>query len=331
MRDLIKKLLREQIFTKIRSNPNIYGCFLLKNQEKEFCKIASKKIERNKSKIKQQFKKILGLGLSDDLIKEKLLHYEMSKENPFFLQSRKDLWDLSKKLTGTCETAKASISDEIKNLNDKIVVLFKDKQNKNYHLINRLDTNYSALAYLLTMFRRHSSKKTSDLMLIDEVNYVIEVEKFYDLYFNISDVEMEKGKESDFFNQVFNYLGEDEKLEESLKLSFEDALYTIKKTREIGFKSEDEAINFLKTKYPNNEIVSYAGDFNFVDLLGVDAIMYSLRSETWIPVQIKSNISKCYGNKKFCKNMCVGKDIKSDTWIERYYNGSSEINIGSNI
>ena len=199
MRDLIKKLLREQIFTKIRSNPNIYGCFLLKNQEKEFCKIASKKIERNKSKIKQQFKKILGLGLSDDLIKEKLLHYEMSKENPFFLQSRKDLWDLSKKLTGTCETAKASISDEIKNLNDKIVVLFKDKQNKNYHLINRLDTNYSALAYLLTMFRRHSSKKTSDLMLIDEVNYVIEVEKFYDLYFNISDVEMEKGKESDFF------------------------------------------------------------------------------------------------------------------------------------
>lgn len=326
MKDLIRGVLSEQILSKVRVNPNLYGCFLLKDKtEQEFCRAAEKKIKNDKSSIKKQFNEILGLGLSDESIQNKLLRYE--RKNSFFLQSRRDLFDFTEKITGSCDTAKISIENEIKDLNKKIVVLFKDKQNSYYHLINRLDTNYTALSYLLTVFRRNSSQKTSDNKLYNEFDIKSEVEKFYNLYFNISEIKRDNGENSVFFQQVFNYLGDDKKMEESLKDTFEDVLYSIERTRQIGLESEEEGFSYLKNKYPNNEIVSYAGDFNFVDMIGVDGVMWSIKSNVWIPIQIKTSILGCeYGNKRFCKNMCIGKNKKGE-WVERYYDGNTEINL----
>jgi hypothetical protein len=165
MRDLIKKVLLEQEFTKVRNNPKIFGCYLFKGVEQKFCLASKNKIENNISTLKIQFKEILGLGLSDEQIKKKLLKYE--KNNPFFSQSSLDLFDFAEKITGSCETAKTSVENEINDLNNKIVVLFKNTQNESYHLINRLDTNSIALAYLLTIFRKHNSDKKPDVELVD--------------------------------------------------------------------------------------------------------------------------------------------------------------------
>lgn len=331
MRKLIKKILLEQNFTKVRNNPKFFGCYLFQGVEREFCLAAKNKIEKNKSHIKYQFKEILGLGLSDEQIKKKLLRYE--RNNRFFLQSRQDFFDFVNKITGTCETAKTSIENEINNLNDKVVVLFKDNQKEVYHLINRLDTNSIALAYLLTIFRKNNQDKTPDNQLTNEIVLLTEVEKFYDLYFNVSNYRLEKGENSVFFKQVFNYLGDDVRMEESLKDAFEEALYTIKNTRDMGFKSEKEGFEYLQKKYPTNEVKSYAGDFNFVDMIGVDGVMWSKRLNQWIPIQIKSEVSKCHGNFKFCKNICIGKN-KENKWIENFYEGSTRINdlkLSSNI
>jgi len=318
MRDLIRKLLKEQEFTKVRNNPNLFGCYLFNGDERKFCLSAMKKIEENKTNIKHQFREILGLGLTYDKIKNKLIKYE--KTNPFFLNSKKSFFDFMKKVSGTCDIAKVSIENEIRKFNDKIVVTFLENQNQTYHPINRLDTNVISLSYLLTIFRR----KYPEIKSLNEL---------YDKYFNITEKELDEGKFSVFFNQVFNYLGNDKTMDESLKDSFEEVLYTIKKTREMGSKSEEEGFKYLKKKFPLNEVIPYAGDFNFVDMMGVDGVMFSKKSEQWIPVQIKSNIGDCYGNRKFCKNICIGKNENGD-WVEQYYDGGVKINpipLSSNI
>jgi len=324
MRKLLRKILLEQEFTKVRNNPKVFGCYLFQGAERNFCMAAKNKIEKNTSHIKSQFKEILGLGFSDEQIKKKLLRYE--RNNRFFLQSRQDLFDFANKITGSCETAKTAIQNEINNLNDKVVVLFKDNQKEVYHLINRLDTNSIALAYLLTIFRRNSQDKKPDFQLTKKIDFVNEVEKFYDMYFNVPPRRFEKGEYSVFFEQVFKYLGDDVRMEESLKDALEEALYVIKNTRDIGLESEEEGFKYLHKKYPRSEIKSYAGDFNFVDMIGVDGVMKSKRLSQWIPIQIKSNISNCYGNSKFCKNICIGKNDKNE-WVEMYYDGSTQINM----
>jgi hypothetical protein len=330
MRDLVKRILKEQEFTKVRSNPNTFGCYLFHGTEKKFCIAAIDKIENNRSKIKKQFKEILGLGLEDIEIKKKLLKYE--KNNPFFLQSRKNLFDFAKKITESCDIAKVSIENEIKDLNNKILVTFINNQKQTYHLINRLDTNSIALAYLLTIFRRNHSDKKPDEFLVKN-DFINEVNKFYDKYFNVTEEKYNEGQSSIFFEQVFKYLGDDVRMDESLKDSLEEALYVIKNTRDIGLKSEEDGFNYLNKKYPKSEILSYAGDFDFVDMIGVDGVMKSKRLNQWVPIQIKSKISSCYGNYRFCENMCIGKNDKED-WVEMYYDGTTKINpfnLGSNI
>jgi hypothetical protein len=323
MENSTNNILLEQEFTKVRSNPNIFGCYLFQDTERKFCLAAMSKIEKNKTAIKNQFREILGLGVSDSEINRKLIQYE--KTHPFFLESRKDLFDFSKKISGSCETAKTSINKEIENLNNKIVVIFQKESEQNYHLINRLDTNSIALAYLLTIYRRNHSMKISDNQMVKKLDFISEAEKFYDLYFNVEPRRFNKGENSVFFEQVFKYLGDDVRMDELLKDTLEEALYVIKNTREKGMESEKEGFNYLKKKYPRNEIKDYAGDFNFVDMMGVDGVMKSKKLSQWIPVQIKSSVSKCFGNYRFCQNMCIGKNDEGD-WVELYYNGDSPIN-----
>jgi hypothetical protein len=324
MKDLIRKVLSEQKFPDVWETRKVYGCYLLQGEEKKFCTQAMKKIEKNKTSLKAQFKEILGLGLNDDEIKKKLLKYE--KTNKFFYQSRHDLHDFALKITGSCSNAETAIKDEINDLNNKIVVLFRENQEETYHLINRLDTNTVGLAYLLTIFRRNHFDKKDDSSLINNTDYLNEVEKFYDLYFKASPRAAEKGGESIFFEQVFKYLGEDSTMDESLKNSMLEALYSIKKTRQSGLESEEEGFAYIKKTYPSNKVVSYAGDFNFVDMIGVDGAILSKKKNQWIPLQIKSNISSCGGNYRFCENMCIGKNDKGN-WVELYYSGSTPVNL----
>jgi len=324
MRDLIRKVLSEQKFPEVWETRKVYGCYLLKGEEKKFCTQAMKKIENNKTSLKAQFKQILGLGLDNDEIKKKLLKYE--KSNKFFYQSRHDLQDFALKITGSCSNAETAIKNEINDLNNKIVVLFKENQEETYHLINRLDTNTVGLAYLLTIFRRNHPDKKNDSSLMNNTDYLNEVETFYNLYFKVNPRVADKGGESIFFEQVFKYLGDDKTIDESLKNTMLEALYSIKKTRQSGLESEEEGFAYIKKAYPSNKVVSYAGDFNFVDMIGVDGAILLKKKNQWIPLQIKSDVTKCSGNYRFCENMCIGKNDKGN-WVELYYSGSTPVNL----
>jgi hypothetical protein len=187
--------------------------------------------------------------------------------------------------------------------------LFVDKQNDKYtyNQLTKLNTNYTALAYLLTDFRSRKG-------LIGE-----SFDQIFTKYFETPPNSM---NESPFFNLIIEYFSNREEAVNIMSGVFK----TIKGTGDIGAASETAALNILSEHFGEENVIVFSGDFSWPDFLGIDMLV--LEEDLgwgWVPVQVKTNIDSCYGNKKFCNNICIGKEKKTQTWKIKIYDGGEEI------
>ena len=294
----------------LENSQEAWGCNLLPkgSEDREWCDTAQTKLDWSRMRqIETQIAKIAESLRTDAELefREKVKFY--SEEDPFFSENIENLSKLKKYLSPTCDKAEDSIDNLLTNLHEKFLFVEKQGDKFVYSQLTKLNSNYSALAFLLAEYRR---RKRLQGMTFDDV-------------FNEYFVESSGLGESPFFNLIMNNFS---KKFEAVNL-INGVLQTIENTDKIGKESEEQAYNILVQHFGEENVVVFSGDYSWADFLGADMIV---QEDTlgwgWVPVQIKTKLRKCKPNKKFCKNICMGKKMFSNEWGIKLYDGENEIN-----
>lgn len=303
----MKVILSEQQTLMLESNNDNWGCNLFddNSEEKDWCKCTMGRIKHKYDVVQKELDKIADFLKSQTDLSHTIKFY---KENdPFFSDNINNLNELEE-LLSSCDKTKKTIDDFKKDIAKKFLFVNKEEDKFTYSLLNKLNTNYSALAYLLTNFRGRKKMKNESF---DDI---------FNLYFTpIQKYNNDRGEfsESYFFNLIVNYLSSKDSLShQKSKEIVDNVLKTIKGTDDIGKKTETDAYNYLVSKFGENNVKDFSGDYSWVDFLGVDMVVNG--SNGWVPVQIKTNPTQCKSNKKFCRNICIGKKNNNEWDIKKY-------------
>ena len=336
MRELIRKILREEVVLQERkaAKPReIDGCMVFRDKDKkEFCKVIESEIRKNLKKYRPMMEKLLYKYFQSDYkiieIQSEVLNNESEIVKKGFINIEK----VVKLISGNCPMA-SQVADELKNKwLSKYKLYFKDSKGK-YHLLNRLDSNYTAMAILITIFyedsleqvRMWTDKTTtpSSSFAMDWIDHFFNPEEFplidprprMDDYI-IPRTELKNTPNpTTIFNKVFkpqDFVSE----ESQYHINFMNALQQV---RAKGFKTE----NLFEEMLNEHGIVykKYAYDYSFVDMiLGIDFLIKQTRegSDYWVPVQVKSHIKEKYNLIKKLKctqiirPLLIKKDGKPD-------------------
>ena len=299
--NLNKFLLKESV--------EIPGCKVLKDKNlKEFCYATEKIISNDLGNYTPKIKELLKSYFTSDGKIVKIQMEELSEESPMVLKGFEEISEVVKYIKNNCPDA-VDVSEALKKKwMSKYNIYFKDESG-NYHLLNRLDTNYTAIAVLITIYyenlinqvRQWTHKKSTPVNL-----FVLDwIEHFFNPSLPL--IDPRKGAEN-------NILGISKELEElpnpitifntvlkTKEFVIDDSDYhksfiqALKDVRKKGFKTEDFFENMLKEN--NIEYKRYSRDFSFVDMvLGIDFLIKQKRrgEDYWIPVQVKSTFNEQY-------------------------------------
>lgn len=310
MKDLIKKILKEEIISNgtlrvlsettmllLEQEEKNWGCDLFDNnsEQKDWCRCSMARITNRPYSdiIKNEINNISNFMKGQKDLSERIKFY--SEEDSFFSNNISNLNELQKLLSYNCKKkTEETIQNFKKDLAKKFLFVDKEEDKITYSLLNKLNTNYSALSYILTNFRDRAQMK--DKSFDDIFNtYFKPITKYRN--------DVEETSESKFSNLLINFFSKKTESNEII----DNVLKTIRGTDDIGKKTEMEAHKFLVENYGQDNVKDFSGDYSWVDFLGVDIVVNSKKSGGWIPVQIKTSIEKCVPNKKFCKNVCIGK------------------------
>ena len=185
----------------------------------------------------------------------------------------------------SCPEILAKLEKNIEILPTKGLQMVVDENNK-YSLLNRLDTHYTAKAYLLTKIildelesfwlqnedKKVDLNKISDEKIREIVTYVIDDENVDGVSDYLSDLLKNNEQFRDYFFNSLEY------------------------SRTKGNQIEDEIFNVLRRKYGSDKIIEFSGDFGFVDYFGVDGVL--VIDSIAHPIQISSSMK---GNPKIFK------------------------------
>lgn len=293
---LIKRTIMENEF---KYDPNEYGCYKLPmgSEIKDWCDSSAKYIANNVRPIK----KIIS-NVQDELKKEENAHLKhnlkfFDKNDLFFSQNLENLKKL-KELTEYCNSGKKAIAAFEETIPSKVIFVKKIGEIYEYSLLNKLNTNFSALAYLLTQYKLKNNLMSQP---------TLEVFKKYFLG-------------GEFYKTLMNYFGDSE-YEVNL---FKEVFNTITNTTKKGRETELKVIEILNKNFGKENVKDFAGDFSFVDMLGVDVLIYMKDLKKWVPVQIKTKIENCEGNDRFCENICISK-TENGQWVVMKYVGEQPV------
>jgi hypothetical protein len=191
-----------------------------------------------------------------------------------------------------CPNIKSNIIEIYNNLMKGVYVFYADPTTKEYHPINRLDTNYSALAVMITEYYR-------DLGVIEDlqtkgVRYEKEWEKpveylvkfaIYPNIYNPNKSDIDVLKKLNIDQKPLDYIYE--KLLNNLDSNISEKTHQVlSNVREAGFKTERKFIQQLE-KY-GITYKNFGKDYGFVDrLLGID--LFVKLNDGWYPTQVKSS------------------------------------------
>ena len=147
-------------------------------------------------------------------------------------------------------------------------------ENNDYSIINRLNSHYTAQAYLLTKMiidslenegfdttRLINPSNEDVIKMIDHVlleNYVVEVSE------NLSELLRN--------NEHFR----------------KDLIGTLERSRELGNSVEDEVFSKLRGTYGDENVFEFSDDFGFVDHFGVDGVV--IINGVLHPIQISTSM-----------------------------------------
>jgi len=287
---------------------NTWGCnkFSKDSEERDWCKICMSRIMEKTKFIQGQVsyvKKLIQEEGFEDLVHNLKV---FKKDDPFFEYRIKQFLEVQSILLSDCNQSEEYINKFKREIAKE--ALFVDNKEE-YSLLNKLNTNYSALSYLLT---HHRMEKNLIGKSFTEV---------FSSYFGKNEKQVEEGKESHFINFLLDYFSSNEESKNTMSEVFK----TIERTTGQGTKTEGEAYVFLVEKFGKENVKNYSGNYSFVDLFGIDFMVNGFIPGKFIPVQIKNREDNLYGNFKVCENVAMAKS-KTGGWIINFYNGNKKIN-----
>jgi hypothetical protein len=290
IRSVIKNYITEQKVNWIETHCN--DSFSEKS-EREFCYAATKTIKTN-YRLQEDLKKFLKefIKINRDTIYN-LKMETLTQESKTAKDGLEELRWVNTHGKNLCPNIKSNILEIYDNLNKGVYVFYADPTTGNYHPINRLDTNYSALAVMITEYyidlgvikdlqnKRVRYKKDWERVAEYLTQFVI-----YPSMFHPNDSNIDVLKKINIIDQEpLNYIYE--KLLNNLDSKISKKTYQVlSKVRDAGFETERKFIGQLE-KYGityNN----FGKDYGFVDrFLGVD--LFIKLNDGWYPTQVKSS------------------------------------------
>jgi hypothetical protein len=297
------KVLKEQTNEFVRWGCNIFD---EGSEQREWCENSIQKIKLKTkliTNIIENTKKLFTTESFEDLIQNIKI---FNKDDEFFSSRLQQFEDIKSLL---CDKAKNSLDEKfISKFSSKSIFIYKKEEKEEYSLINKLNTNYSALSYLLTKFREKENLAGKPF------------EEIFEKYFGLNEKQKNEGKESVFVNFLIDYFSK----KEDADILMRNVLTTIEATTKKGKKSEKEAYNLLVKKYGEENVIDFSGDYSFVDMLGIDFVVRTPTIKKYIPVQVKTGLEYCFGNGDLCENVCMGKDGNGQ-WVIQLYNGNQSV------
>jgi len=291
MKHLIKSIIREYVEEKrvdwIKEHCN--KSFNDKN-ERNFC-IAATRVIKDDYKLQENFRDLLNkfvIKYKDEI--ETIKWETLTSEHDIAKKGIEELEWVTKNGKELCPNIEKNIKMILGELYSGTYVFYADKLTGEYHLLNRLDTNYSALAAMITEYFRYNdaiypmgfrinSQKAWEEPVRELIHYILNPTKklssFYDTVFQ--GVTFDEKPLRFIFNNLIN----------SLTSEISKKTYKIlKDVREVGFATERKFINELEKHGIQYE--NFGRDYGLVDRkLGID--LFVKLKDGWYPVQVKSS------------------------------------------
>lgn len=181
-----------------------------------------------------------------------------------------------------CPEIIGEVEKDIENLPNKKLKMTVTDDNQ-YSLLNRLDTHYTAKAYLLTHLMINAEDQT-------ELNRKNETE--------LRDTLKSFLKDQSNVDLVAGYLSRLLNEDESFRKYF---MGSLEYSRNEGNKVESVVFDHLRKKYGEENVFEFSGDFGFVDHFGVDGVVVingfahpvQISSQVKIPKIFKYNSERC--------------------------------------
>lgn len=280
IRSVIKNYITEQKVNWIKEHCN--NSFSEKS-ERMFCYAATKAIKEDYS-LQQDLNKRLKefIENNSDTINNLKMN-TLTQESQTAVEGLEELRWVNTHGKNLCQNIKSNILEIYDNLMGGVYVFYAGPTGEEYHPINRLDTNYSALAVMITEYYRDLGV-IKDLQTNKGVRYengwVKPAEELVKsvIYSNNSNIDVLGKKPLDYiYEELLNNLGS----EISTK-----TYQVLSKVRESGFETERKFIEQLD-KY-GITYKNFGKDYGFVDrFLGID--LFVKINDNWYPTQVKSS------------------------------------------
>jgi len=282
----------------------IKGCGVFVDTNlKEFCRASESIISENLTKYKKEMEDLLMRYFSTDDRVRTIEYEKLENDSPRVLEGFKQIEEVTKLISNNCPEAETVANKLKSDWLKKYNIYFKDSEGK-YHLLNRLDTNYSAMAVLVTTYYENIIGQVRHWIHSKRLPAQDFAKNWIDHFFNNKielidprlnwekDISKTSKKLEDLpnsvsvFNKIFGS-GDFAVDESEYQKNFMRALEEV---RESGFRTEKLFEKYLK-EY-KIEYIPYNYDYSFVDMiLGVDFLIKSNRNgeDYWIPVQVKTS------------------------------------------
>jgi hypothetical protein len=286
--------LHNKILQILKEHPaqvkNLVGCDFFESQTYDYkwCKFAENKLQRNTKKVSDAMSNYVKEFLSS--YKSGIRAVKYDKSLPFFSERRDMVVDSLEKFQQSCPKLRKHIIDQMIKFTDKYVIWNEENQ---YDLLNKLNTNYTAVAFLLTSELPENYKTAESFE--DAIKYFFET------------------KNDDGVTPFETFMG---RIGTENKEIIRDRIYqTIKQKTKEGNIIEDKFYEYMSNQIGGGNIIVYSGDYSFMDMIGIDMIVKDPNG-VWIPVQVKKWVSGCddktisYARKSMCENWCVSNESK---------------------
>jgi hypothetical protein len=286
IRTKIKQVLKEQK----NSKKVMVGCdfFPQHTNDYRWCKFAENKLMRNTRKVKQAM---------DNYVKEYLSTYttgiravKYNKEHEFFSERREMVVSALNKFVNSCPKLRKYIIDRMIKFTEQYVIWNEEQQ---YDLLNKLNTNYTAAAYMMTSELPEHYKSS------------VSFENALEYFFN-----HKNNNAVTPFEEFMGRIEMDNKKEIREKIN-----QTIAQKTKEGSLIEEKFYEYISEQIGSENVVVYAGDYSFMDMIGIDMLVKNPEG-IWVPVQVKKYVGGCddttikYARKHMCENWCVSNESK---------------------
>lgn len=195
----------------------------------------------------------------------KVVYKDIREYEAIYRQKIRDLQKLINRVSPECDELKRAAAQREINLRERgrKLLLYKketeDGETINYSLLNRLNTNPSALSILMTEYAIHNEPGKSP-------------EEIVELFFS----------NPPNFNEIVSFLRDVLIKPGHIRKKI---INSIELTKKKGDDNEDEFFNHLDSE--GEKYISFRDDFGEVDMLGIDGLIF--KDGQYFPLQIKSS------------------------------------------